>query len=244
MYTIQRVSWARDLRRGRGVLNARLVLKIMPADHVSCIAPRARTASRCFSFIASIKPTVIVKGIILQQTIRYSLRGSLSLIYTACDPAAIDWFILERFPGYFPHPVFLLTAQCQVLRRRPHHLQSCQSRWLHSICEVFLFQVQKVCYFCRLYSLDCWRERLEISRFRRIEHSPANSRSNTGTRSSAGPKSSSVIALITSDAVMDLPDLANAWSWALGCGQRGCGWVRHGAIYAAATSVSLHLSAS
>lgn len=46
-------------------------------------------------------------------------------------------------------------------------------------------------------------------------HSPASSCSNSGTNSSAGPKSRSVIAFNTSPAVIDLPDLARAWSCAL-----------------------------
>lgn len=43
-------------------------------------------------------------------------------------------------------------------------------------------------------------------------NSPASSCSNSGTRLSAGPKSISTIALITSEAVMDLPERARAWS--------------------------------
>lgn len=41
-------------------------------------------------------------------------------------------------------------------------------------------------------------------------HSPASSASSSGNSSSDGPKSISVIAFNTSDAVIDLPDLANA----------------------------------
>ena len=47
------------------------------------------------------------------------------------------------------------------------------------------------------------------------EDVPANSTSNNGTRLSAGPKSSSVIALMTSEAVICFPDRATAWSWEL-----------------------------
>jgi hypothetical protein len=46
-------------------------------------------------------------------------------------------------------------------------------------------------------------------------NSPASSCSSNGTRLSAGPKSMSTMALMTSVAVIDFPDLDRAWSCAL-----------------------------